>query len=229
LKRYFISFIIATCFSVLNAKAQVQYYAYNFTSSDSSLLRDHLGNPLVYGDETAEGNSEGFLLQIGYFENSTSENLFGNGTFVALLDFLTADSASSIEERSDGTFGLSFTLSATQGVRFPDATFPNSPEVQTFSTPISAGMYLALRWYDQEGYYNTVASTDWVVVLDTSASPPNAIETITFTNLVLESSGDSPTVLDGLRATLVPEPTLGALFFASTSILAFFRRRKMGA
>lgn len=235
-KKLLLIFVFAAVLGLSPSHAQVSYSAYNDPSVTASLLRDEGGNPISAGAVATSGNGQGAVVQLGYFsgslladeENVNFSTVF-DGNFVSLLSFNSSDSSTGVAPRVDGQFDFSFTLSSTQGVKFPGggAQQVNVP----FSPSLVAGRYLVVRWYNNAGtFYNTAAAPNWVSVVSTTAAPPGDIDFIApfedpdNFDLVLQS-GDDPST--GLRTLIpVPEPGVGSLAFASVAFITVMIRRR---
>src|SRR5437764_27167 len=129
---------IAASFTVLlacgNAVAQNQVTV-NWSNDSSTLLRDQLNNPLTTG---AAGNSNGDLVQLGYYDAATALNPFlGNwvpltGAGLALTTI--GDSPNGIDLPA-GRIGFSTTFSVgSNNVAVIDADFIHTSAYLTQSS-----------------------------------------------------------------------------------------------
>lgn len=225
--------ILASLISIsITVCAQNTYYAYNDKSTPLSLLKDHNGTPL-------SNSGAGFRLEVGYFnaqtiDSGTQEAIFStalNGNFVTMFSFFSNGQDLFAENGSDdGLFYAEFT---PQNV--PSTSIDvNGSIINVGSYPTNTA-FLALRWYDSDGYYNTVTASNWRWVTPTSTSfPPAGLDLVvpfedTINYQIKTESGAIPTSA-GLVASIVPEPGLGGFALAGLGALVLVRRRrKLGA
>ena len=138
-------------------------------NSQQATFVDVDGTPLELGD--LEINMDGNLIQLGYFSEASTSNLF-QGDWVPLTAGLYFGDSSTLSGGNPGQFQVSILfLDGTDNVTvYPDAAGAyqtQSSHVITSASPKgSPGQLLAIRYYDRnslsEGVrYNTIADTSW--------------------------------------------------------------------
>ena len=170
----------SAAFMMLLAAAAAQTTTVDWTnfSSDATtqnaiLFRDAGGTPLSQG--AANQNTDGFLVQLGYFSMGTTGSNFG-GVWIPLTGALNTGRTAigdnpALTGSGDGviTFNTFFRPS-TNAVDVYDPDFDpgyyvtQSAIMITNSTPVN-GQVLAIRFFgstDESGSYNTVSADNWL-------------------------------------------------------------------
>jgi len=216
-------------------------FSANPTTQNSILLRDENGVPLSQG--SAGTNSDGTLVQLGYFvgSNTTGSNNF-LGTWTPITGSLTSTRTSigdSFDLSGSGNGEIDFTTFFVSGGNQPfvyDPMFSGAYQTQssitiTDITPPN-GQVLAIRFYDSadtSGNYNTVSADNW---LWQSPNTPGGGQL----NISLATNFTSGPALEfesvaiyGITGseflTVIPEPSTYALVLTGITGLAFARRR----
>lgn len=161
----FMLLVIAALVSSLHGVNQRQIVL----NSQQATFVDIEGTPLDLGE--LKLNQDGDLIQLGYFAEASTSNLF-QGDWVPLTEALHFGDSSTLSGGNPGQFQVSILfLDGTDEVTvYPDAAgvyLTNSSHVITSSSPKgSPGQLLAIRYFDKTGIsegvrYNTVAGPTW--------------------------------------------------------------------
>jgi len=223
----------------------------NTATQNAILLLNGSGNSLSQGVPTQ--NTDGFLVQLGFFEGSTGANNF-TGTWRPLTGAVfsqlpTQPARTSIGDSSNNTGAgngvISFQTFFLSGENQPfvyDPAFAGAYQTQssitiTNTTPPS-GQVLAIRFYDTtngaSGFYNTVSADNWTWQAPNTpgGGQVNIVMANNFTNpggavppLEFESFPAFGAAGDFRTVILVPEPSTYALLMVGLMGAAFARRR----
>ena len=208
------------------------------TTQNAILFRDATGTPLSQG--VATQNTDGFLVQLGYFSLGTPGSNFA-GVWIPLTGALNTGrtaigDSSNLSGSGNGviTFNTFFRPDST-AVDVYDPDFDagyyvtQSAVMITNSTPAN-GQVLAIRFFgstDENGNYNTVSADNWLW-----ASPSTTGGGLVNINLAtnLNGSGGAPLLEFEDAAnpflTTIPEPSTYALLTLGAIGLAGYRRFK---
>jgi hypothetical protein len=141
-------------------------------NSATTLLRDAGGNPLPQG--SASSNSDGMLVQLGYFTSATTANKF-SGTWTPLTGAggrprtAIGDSFNLLGSGNGALQFNTFFLTGTATIEVYDLNdsghYQTQSSVGIWPTTPPNSQILGIRFYDtpdgQFGYYNTVSSDTW--------------------------------------------------------------------
>ncbi len=147
---------------------------YHLLNSNTTRLMDRSGTLLDNETPTAPLNTQGQLIQLGYFDAATDASLFA-GTFRVLAQFLSGDSATGIVDIPNGRIDLTVQFdTALQATNFPGGAMMFSyPALSPY--PL-VGAPLAIRWYDADttaGFYNSMSATTWDWISPTASPAPS--------------------------------------------------------
>lgn len=238
--------VICLALSVGSAFAQTTVNWSNFSSTpatqDSILFRDFNGTALSQGVATA--NTDGFLVQLGYFSTATTAANF-SGTWIPITGFGAA-----VHTSIGDTFNLSgagagqiqfntFFSAGTNSVEVYDAIadpgfyVTQSSVTITNNVPMN-GQVLAIRFYDSAsgttGRYNTVSADNWI--WQSPNTPGGGIVSINLASN-FTGSGSAPALEfqdanNAFRtAILIPEPSTYA--FIGLGVLGLMVAHRRGA
>lgn len=183
---------------------------------------DQAGVALDGGAIGAGNNGDGAILQIGYFTNATTGNLF-TGQWVPLTG------EGSLNPLFDTTVGDGINSGASNRAAFSVA-FDTSDPLRSQGLP-QAGQVLSVRFFDRTSlsasrFFETVSSPDWVW-LSPSEPPTNPNVSLSFANVNarLQSTGAAlGATVSTQIAIVVPEPT-STLLLAVGALVSLKRRR----
>lgn len=201
----------------------------NWFNSSGTTLRDTNGTPLSPG--AADTNSDGMLVQLGYYANATAANKFA-GTWVPITGAIglprTSVGDSPRQSAAEGgAVGFNtFFIAGSADVEVYDPAVGDVGHYQTrssvaiTSTTPPDQQLLAIRFYDTadgvSGHYNAVSATTWRWIAPTAAGP---IVTIDLANSAVEfeagadpyrtsvSVEPAPTTTPSPSPTSTPTPT----------------------
>lgn len=188
----------------------------NWFNSSATAFKDSNGTALLQG--AAGTNSDGMLVQLGYYSNATSTNKFA-GTWVPLTGVTgstrtTIGDSRNLQGSGNGVIAFNtFFLDASQTVQVYDPDFDNGAYQTKSSLTISsttppAGQILAIRFYDTgdgaSGHYNAVSSANWTWNPPSPGSDPVSIDA-SAAGLDFEDSANP--YKTSLRITPNPTPT----------------------
>ncbi len=202
-------------------------------------FRDQNGVLLPEGPDAT--NSDGALVQLGYFSAASSANNF-TGTWMPLTGFgpagrTTIGDSANPTGRGDGRIGFNTTFhwGTTNGDVYDPATaepgkaYITQSSVQFSDTLPPNGQVLSIRFYDStdsSGKYNTVSSDTW---LWQSPTDVGQVVLISIPNSTLEWESVSVFGLTGTEfrtVIAIPEPSTFALFgVGALSFVGMLRRR----
>lgn len=217
----------------LSGVAFAQTTTVNWFNNSGTLLLDINGVALSQG--AANTNTDGMLIQLGYFSTGTTASNF-SGNWVALtgatsVGETTIGDSNNLTGLGNGVFGFNtfFTLGSS-AVNVYDPGIDQGWYVTTSSVPISSvtppnGQVLAIRFYDTHsgtsGNYNTVSADTWLWQTPTNAGPS---VTIDLANSTLEWQDPNNAFRTSIAATAVPEPGTVALLTAAALFLRTAKR-----
>ena len=158
--------LVLLCLWTLTVNGQDQLQI--ILNSQQATFLDIDEEPLAIGE--SQINQDGDLLQLGYFTQATTTDLFA-GEWVPLASQIYFGDSSTLSGGVPGKFqvALLFVNNSDTVTVYPDAsgTFETSaPYIITHSAP-GANKLLAIRYYDQnlisDGIrYNTIANPNWL-------------------------------------------------------------------
>ncbi len=218
-------------------------------NSATTLLRDLNGVALTQG--TANVNTDGDLVQLGYFSAGTAANNFA-GNWIPLTGS-GATLHTSIGDSPDlsglgaGRIGFSTTFTfGTNQVKVYDAgNFDTGAYATQSSISITSnggvgspptGQVLAIRFFDTtagtSGHYNTVSNDNWVWASPTEAGGGAILSPINLgqNGITLEWEDPANTFRTSLFVVAIPEPSTYASAMVGFGLLglAAMRRRVKG-
>lgn len=237
-KKIVLSFALF-CVAFRTGFTQTEVTQVDWFNNASTLFRNGAGVALSQG--VASANSDGMLVQLGYFSAATTANNFA-GTWIPITGFgaaprTTIGDSPDLSGAGDGRIGFSTVFRNTSNAVqvFEPALgdtgsyFSQSSITITTTTPPS-GAILSIRFYDTSsgttGAYNTVSSDDlawrWV--------PPTDAGSNVLLNLVSANSAGTLEFQDAanpFRTTiLIPEPSTYALLVLGALGLGVMHRRR---
>jgi hypothetical protein len=224
------------------------------TTQNAILFRDAGGTALSQGVATT--NTDGMLVQLGYFNAATTANNFGDGTWVPLTGFTfsslpTQPARTSIGDSFNNTGSgngvIDFQTFFLPGENQPyvyDPSFSGAYQTQSSITITNSlpqtGQVLSIRFYDattNAGHYNTVSADNWTWQSPNTAGGGQV--NISIATLYADGPGGSLPDLEwqsvsvfGLNGTEfrtvlpIPEPSSLALFGIGLVAIPLLRRRK---
>ena len=216
----------------------------NFSFDDPTqtavLLRDGAGNPLSQG--VAAANTDGFLVQLGYYSTATAANNFA-GTWIPITGFGAAlhTSIGDSQNLSGSGNGIIDFVTIFGGLNL------NTTNVQVYA-PGNAGAYLtqssipitttqppnnqvmSIRFYDTaagtSGHFNAVSNDSWLFVSpNTVGTGPTYSLADDFATLEFQDSANP------FKTTiLIPEPSTYLLLgIGALAVIGYRRRQKATA
>ncbi len=210
----------------------------DWSNSNTTLLRDQSGVALSAG---GNGNNNGDLIQLGYYDAATSSNPFA-GNWVALTgagpQLTTIGDDRNGSGLADGRFDFTTTWHiGTNNVDVFDSAFDNNPYTTKSQFTItsalpSAGQILSIRFYDTTtvtptSHYNAVSNTNWTWSAPTDGGTNLNAISLTQANLVWQSVLVFNMTGTEFRTVLaIPEPATIALLSVGLAAIPFLRRRK---
>lgn len=242
--------LIGSFSSALGQTTQVDWTNFSSISSVQSaiLFRDADGTPLSQGAATA--NTDGMLVQLGYFTSGTASNNFA-GTWTPLTGFVFSQLPSQPARTAigdspfltgSGNGVITFNTTFTEGsdlVRVytldPDglATDPGTYLTRSSITITSAtppnGQILAIRFYNSPGdtgLYNTVSADNWTWQSPTAAGA--LVSSINLASNFTNSNGAPSLEFEDAAnpfLTTIPEPSTYMLF--ATAAFGMLAMRKL--
>lgn len=210
------------------------------SNQDALLFRDSSGVALTQG--VATSNTDGALIQLGYFSGGTTANNFA-GTWIPITGFgpTLHTSIGDSPDLSGGGLGIiffnTFFSLNTNDVQVY-SPFPPTPDpgayitqssIQITNTTPPNNQVLAIRFYDTttgtSGNYNTVSADDWLWQTPNTSGPIVSINLET--NVFF---GGAPLEFEDFNnpfetAILIPEPSTYALLMLGLLGAAIGRRR----
>ena len=210
------------------------------TTQNAILFRDAGGTPLSQGE--ADQNTDGFLVQLGYFSMATTASNFA-GVWIPLTGDLNTGRTAigdnpSLTGSGDGviTFNTFFRPgTAAVDVYDPDfdvGYYVTQAQNQITNSSPANGQVLAIRFFgstDENGNYNTVSADNWL--WQEPDTPGGGVVNINLaTNF--NGSGGAPMLEFEDPAnpflTSIPEPSTYALLTLGAIAMAAYRRFKKG-
>jgi hypothetical protein len=229
------------CAAVPLGFAQTEVTQVDWFNNAATLFRDAGGTALTQGN--ASLNSDGALIQLGYFSAGTAANNFA-GNWIPITGFGAASPRTAIGDSpdlsgaGDGRIGFSTVFRNTSNlVQVFDPTLGDTgayitQSSITITTAVPpSGQVLAIRFYNNNtgtGSYNTVSSDNWTWISPTDAGSNvllNLVSANTNGTLEFESfpafgaAGNFRTVI------AIPEPSTYALLLVGLAGVLFVRRR----
>jgi MYXO-CTERM domain-containing protein len=219
---------------LLSFSVDAQVTGVDWHNDSTTLLRNGSGSLLSAG---TNANSDGALIQLGFFTLATSGNLFA-GTWVPLTGVgsngkTTIGDTATASSSSSGTF--QFNTYFVQGSSspqvydpsaYPTTSFQTGSSIQITSTSPASGQILSIRFFDSNsgGNYNTVSSASWLWITPDNSAPVVLID-LANSNLSWQDSA-SP-----FKTSIspVPEPSTFAFALIGLGALALRRRRLLAA
>lgn len=230
-------------------------FSANSGTQNSVLFRDAAGNPLSQG--TANQNTDGMLVQLGYYSGATNGSSNFVGTWTPLTGFTfsslpTQPARTSIGDAFNNNGGggngsgagvIDFTTFFVSGDNQPFVYDPQfSGSYQTLSSvPISNttppnGIILSIRFYDTTngtGNYNAVSADSWV--WQSPNTPGGGNVNISIATLFNDGPGGAFADLEWFdpnnpfKTTVpIPEPSTYALLTLGAIGMMALRRRVKG-
>jgi PEP-CTERM motif-containing protein len=208
----------------------------NWFNDASTLLRNSSGTALSQGN--ASLNTDGMLVQLGYFSTGTAANNF-SGTWTPLTGatapFTTIGDSSDLAGSGNGMIQFStFFHPGTTAVQVylpvldPGAYATMSSVTVSLATP-PPNQVLAIRFYDTAnttGHYNTVSSDTWLWQ-SPAASPVTVTINLAASTLEWESVAQGFSGTEFKTVLPIPEPSTYALFgLGAVGMMALRRRVK---
>lgn len=203
-------------------------------NSATTLFLNGSGVALTQGSATL--NTDGALVQLGYFDLANTSNNFA-GTWVPLTGFGTAGKTTigdspDLTGLGDGRIGFTTTFHfGSNQHEVYDPVFDLGSYITQSQSPISltnppAGQVLAIRFYDSNagGAYNTVSADNWQWVTPTDAGSTLLINVATST---LEWQDPA----NAFRTSIlpIPEPSTSALLLTTALAVYGYRRARRRA
>lgn len=238
--------LVAAVVAIVAASATAQTttvdwtnFSANATTQNAILFRDATGTPLSQGAATQ--NTDGFLVQLGYFSLGTTESNFA-GVWIPLTGALNTGRTaigdnSSVSGSGDGviTFNTFFRAgSAAVDVYDPDfdvGYYVTQSAVMITNTTPANGQVLAIRFFgstDASGNYNTVSADNWLWA--SPNTPGGGLVNINLATNFNSSSTGAPMLEFEDAAnpflTTIPEPSTYALLTLGAIGMAGYRRFK---
>jgi hypothetical protein len=230
-----------TIFSIRGVFAQTDASTttIDWSNDGNTLVKDENNVALSTG---AAGNSNGALIQIGYYDGATSANQF-LGTWVPLTGagpaLTTIGDSPDGNDLAAGRFGFTTTFHFTtnSGNNKPVDVFDSSFDTAAYTTmssiPITStappsSQILSIRIYNVgETRFNAVSNNNWMWQTPTDAGTNLPAISLTQAGIVWE---DSAHPFQTFLFTAVPEPSSIVLLALGTGALAFgYRRRRSKA
>jgi hypothetical protein len=235
-KLFVLTVFLAAGLGTASSQTTLSTTEVDWFNSAGTLLLNGSGAALSQG--TANVNSDGTLVQLGYFSSGTSANNF-SGTWIPLtgaggLNTSVGDSPD-LSGLGNGRIGFSTTFHfSSNQVDVYDATMDAGHYITQSSVTISAGQpaagqVLAIRFYDStntSGHYNTVSNDSWTWV-----TPTDAGSFVTPINLAAAGLEWESVEVFGLTGTEfktvlpIPEPSTYALLGMGAICMMALRRR----
>ncbi len=178
---------------------------------------------LTAGNVNTSG--DGAILRLGYYQNATTTNVFGNGTFVPLSGAGSSDTYTTTSVGDDagaangpGTFAMSLSFSTASG----SLTGNNLP---------TAGTPLAIQFFNGTSLtnsttYNAVSDSLWT--WNAPQAPSSSFVFMSFDDFSQSPlqwlGGDASAFYTSLPASTVPEPSTWLMGIGIFAALLWKRR-----
>ena len=231
---------VASAWSQANTTANWGNFSLDATTQSMILLRDAAGVPLSQG--TATVNTDGFLVQLGYYSMATVGNNFA-GVWIPITGAIGTANPTTVGDSPDLSgfgngvisFNTGFTLNTTNVQVYAPADagdYITQSSIQITGTTPPANQIMAIRFYDTTtgttGFYNAVSADDWTWQVPTTVGGGAIVNydmeaAFLGIGLALEFEVGGP---GAFRTVIpVPEPSTYALFFLGLATAAYARRR----
>ena len=190
-------------------------------NSSGTVLRDAAGVPLSQGNPQA--NSDGALVQLGYFDQATEANNFAGtwipitgaagGTRTTIGDSADLSGAGAGRVQFNTFFILGRADVPVYDPEFDAGSYTTQSSVTISSTTPPENQILAIRFYSSSdgatGTYNTVSADAWRWVPPTSAGPVIALNLATASLEFQDSANPYKATIpvSGVPPTPTPTPT----------------------
>ena len=241
-KIHLLSFLVG-CALTQAGFSQTATTEVDFFNGPASLLRDQAGNPL--GQGTANLNSDGMLIQLGYFSMGTAAANFA-GTWIPITGFGTTLPRTSIGDSADlsgaGNGVLAFTTVFRSTSNLVQVFDPGAGDVGTYtsqssititSTTPPSGQILAIRFYNTatgtSGLFNTVSSDNWMWQSPTDAGSNvllNLVSAAAAGTLEFQSTATFGAGSNFMTVIAIPEPSVtGLIGLGGLGLVLAYRRR----
>lgn len=222
------------------ASSHAQTTTVNWFNNGSTLLLNI--NGVALSQNAAGTNTDGMLVQLGYFSgSSTSANFTGTWTPLtgaSSTSPTTVGDSPRLGGAGDGVIAFNtFFTTGSSAVNVYDSAFGDTGAYTTqssvtigASTPAN-GQVLAIRFYDTHdgttGFYNTVSADNWLWQTPTNAGP---VITMNLATSPLEFQDAANPFRTSIPVAAIPEPSAAVLAGIGIGTIAISRlvRRRYG-